>query len=134
MKKTFTILFAVGIALSAAAQPAYQSNSAFNKNKHETMYAHPAHLPVMDKSNGFNLSSFSYKDKERQLKEINWRFDREIALVKRNRYMGWKEKSVQIHIMENQRSSEIRRVQYAYERNSHRLVDDGYSRNNTHKW
>ena len=133
MKKTFTFLFAVGMALSAAAQPAHESNNAFNKNKNEDMNARSANLPVVDRSNNFEFSSFSYKEKERQVREINLKYDREIASVKRNRRLGWKQKSVQIQILEDHRNNEIRQVQYAFEKNSHKVVDNGYGRNNNHK-
>ncbi|MEO5685373.1 MAG: hypothetical protein ABIQ88_22185 [Chitinophagaceae bacterium] len=124
MKKTFTILFAVGMVLSAAAQPNYKTKQAHdnNKNDYSTQYA---------AAPGF---SFAKKEKERQLREIDNRFDRKIYLVKQDRRMGWRQQSAQVQMLEKQRSIEIRQVLNVYEKNSQRYANDRYSKNNTRRY
>ena len=125
MKKTFTILFSVGMALSAAAQHGYQSGNAYSNKNEKTVAFTEQH------TNAFESSAFARREKERQLKEIDKKFDRKIDQVKKDRHMGRREKSMQIKMLEDQRSKEIRQAEFAFDKNNHKY-DDG--RNNNHKW
>ncbi|MCW3094288.1 MAG: hypothetical protein JWP81_5357 [Ferruginibacter sp.] len=136
MKKIFTLVMAAGAISFASAQPGGSKGHFDNgNNDNKQMSAEYAHQPaIKNKTAGFENPSFSFREKEAQIQRINRDFDRQIAAVKKSRYLRGREKSQQIRILENQRSNEISQVQALFERSNHRDVDNGYAKNNSHKW
>lgn len=115
MKKIFTILLAVGTIGVASAQST----------------AHRSSGPSYDKgyNSGYGTSSLSVREKESQIRKINYEFDRKVTAVKMNRRLRSQEKSRQIWYLNKQRAEEIRLVQIRFEKSNRRMDDRRYDNN-----
>jgi hypothetical protein len=126
MKKIFTLLLAAGSITLVSAQPTAKRNNA------ETMAYHTSQQSTFEKNSsyGYDEATFSFREKEAQIRNINRAFDRRIAEVRNSRYLRGREKAKQIRMLETQRNMEIRQVQARYERSNDRHA----GRNNSRNW
>jgi len=109
MKKIFTFLFAVGIVSIASAQ-----SRGFDNHKPDYGYT-------------IGKSRFD-------VQKINREYDFRIAAVKMDRHLSRREKAGQIRFLENQRSAEIARAQYGFNKRDDRYNDHKFAETNKHKW
>lgn len=115
MKKIFTLLFAVGSITFVSAQPGTRGRSEDDRfaKTHSAGTSHD-----YGKNNpGYESSSFSVRERDAQLRKINWEFDRKVSAVKMNRRLRNSEKSWQLRMLEKQRAEEIRQVHIRFEKN-----------------
>jgi len=98
MKKIFTLLFALGTITTVFAQ--YDRHSSREVIVGRTVY---------------NDRYFSARDRDEQIRQINWRFDNQIASIEHNRYLRGGDRRRQLRLLEAQRKEEIRLVNLRYE-------------------
>ena len=134
MKKIFTIMIAMGTVIFVSAQPTSQKNSFYKGDKKDVKQMPSPSMQQggfdRGKSNVYEMTSFSTKEKDAAIQKINRRYDQEIAAIKKNRRLWGQEKSRQIRLLENKRSQEIKEVQLRWEKSNRH--DKGQNRNKGH--
>jgi len=102
MKKIFTLLFALGTITTVFAQ--YDRHNGSREvivGSSRTVYNDGRY--------------FSARDRDEQIRQINWRFDNQIASIAHNRYLRGGDRRRQLRLLEAQRKEEIRLVNLRYE-------------------
>lgn len=134
MKKIFTIiLVAAGTIGSASAQSNYQKSMAYNGNKKmKNVYRQPA-IVVKPNNINYNDASFYYKEKEAKMAHVNHKFDQKIVFIKNDRHLNGRQKAKQIQLLQNQRKSELSKVDWQYAKSSHTITGKT-SGHDAHKW
>jgi hypothetical protein len=112
MKTIFTIVLSTVIAFSAAAQSRRDFEQANSRN-HEV---YPTHKMPSNSSESRWNDNFSYREKEKQVKEITRLYERRIFLLQTNRRMSQKQQAFEIRLLEHDRAREISQVQAAFDR------------------
>lgn len=114
MKKMLTLLFALGAITTAFAQ--YD-----HRDHREVVVGRPVY-------NDDRRFIFSARERDEQIRQINWRFDNQIADVARDRFLRGGERRRQIRFLEEQRREQIRLVNLRFEQGSRfhdRVYRDG---------
>jgi hypothetical protein len=134
MKKTFTLLFALGLFAIVQAQPGNRDNRDTRQPDQRD------YTSQNDRTDGYDSRTagyetdfnrgFRYDDRfsmERnismQIERINRVYDYKIQSVKRDFFMSWWEKKRQIRFLEDQRQWEIRRLFDKCRENNRRYND-----------
>ena len=108
MKKIFTLFIALGALTSVFAQSGHQKSER-NSSSHND--ARTAVLGRTNNDHGYNDSyTYSSRQKEDQIRQINHEFDAKVNAVKYNRRLRASEKNRQIRMLENQRTAAIRQA------------------------
>lgn len=149
MKKTFTLLFVVGMFTMAQAQPGARDNrQADQRNDQRNDQRSIGQNDQRDFNGGFengkvfieaNISfgkDNRYNDRismerkrDKEIARINQEYDYRIQRVKRSFFMSWNEKQRQVRFLEQQRQQEIKMVYAKF--NGYRFDDRNrrYDRN-----
>lgn len=119
MKKLFTmILFAAAATSFATAQGNKYADIAYNNKP--TVKGDVYHAT----NSAYNDSySFSMRGKAAKLLQINQGFDQQIAAVKNNRHLKYRQQQQQIKSLEKQRQQAIRNLEKQYDRPAHKPVN-----------
>ncbi|MEP6674925.1 MAG: hypothetical protein ABJA78_07210 [Ferruginibacter sp.] len=121
MKKIFTLLFAVTIAMSVSAQ--YN-----NRNQGNSGYGHDngKNVPVYNDNRNDNHSNdrFNFRERDMKVAAINREYDAKVREVKSRFFMSRYKKEQQISSLEAQRNAEIKRV-FSFYSNDRRDDRDG---------
>ena len=128
MKKTFTLLFALGLFAIVQAQPGNRDNRDVRQpdqqNRTDAYDSRTAGYET-DFNRGFRYDDrFSMeRNISMQIERINRVYDYKIQSVKRDFFMSWWEKKRQIRFLEDQRQWEIRRLFDKCRENNRRYND-----------
>ena len=135
MKKIFTLLLAAGTVFSAAAQyNGNTKNSTADRGNANNQYSSDYHSYGSYKTANYGTASFSFREKELELRRINLSFDQQIAAVNRKRYLQNREKKQQIRVLETQRMAAIRDIQFRYEQQLRRATANIPDNHHDRKW
>ncbi len=135
MKKIFTLLLAAATFFSAAAQHnGNVKNSAADRGNDRNQYSSDYHSYGSDKTANYGTASFSFREKELELRRINLSYDQQIAAVNRKRYLSNREKKQQIRALEAQRMAAIRDTQFRYEQQLKRATATIPGKQYDRKW
>lgn len=130
MKKVPLFLFAIAVTLTVSAQsgkrqdrdryPSHDDKSVVWKNKSRSW-----------ENNGRN-NSYERKvaERDREIRMINYNYDRRIEHIRKSRFMRAAEKKRQIRLLERQRTEAIRSVNVSF-RNE---VNRSYGRSNGRRY
>ena len=113
MKKILTLAFLMGTLTTVFAQNGHSKNGrvdsrdvVYGNSNNPQVFNNKDQWPV---TNG-NSYSFSARERDAQIQQINREFDFRIISVKRDRYLRNGEKKRQIRILENERTQQIMMV------------------------
>jgi hypothetical protein len=121
MKKIITLLVSVTMVASAFAQFGGKDQRGNSYGK-DVVYGDGRYK---DNSFSKNAYFFSPKDRDMQISQINWNYDRQVQSVKNRFFMPRFKKDQMICQLEAQRKSEINMVMMKF--NSHDNGYNGYS-------
>ncbi len=137
MKRTFTLLVALGLLTAAQAQnrSGDSRDNRDNRQQEQQVIIQTDQRIFNDYSNDQYDRDVRYmksnpgKDRKmaKQIEAINREFDFKVMQIQRNRYMSRFDKQRQIRMLDNQREREIRMV-YARNYKNKNRYDDRYDR------
>lgn len=110
MKKIFTLLVSVTLFASAFAQYNNGGNKDFGKSR-DAVYSDRYNN---DHDRGGNSYSFSAKERDMQIAQINREYDRKVMEVRNRWFMSRFKKEQLIHRLNEERNDEIKRVYSKY--------------------
>jgi hypothetical protein len=115
MKKMLTLLFALGAITTVFAQYDHRTESRdVILGQNRTVYQDDRRVV------------FGIRERDEQIRQINWRFDNAIASLEHNRYLRHGDRKRQIRVLEAQRKEEIRLVNLRFaQRNSTHIYRNG---------
>jgi hypothetical protein len=123
MKKIFTLLFAVGTMTAVFAQPGHSTD---RRDSRDVVFGKTQTTTVYNVADNHSFNSFNSRERDKQIKQINKDYDKQIKSVMRNRWMNSFEKNRQIRMLEAQRDQKIREVnnsftEHGFGRDDHRM-------------
>ena len=130
MKKIFTLLFASVMLTSAFAQ--YDPNNDWGKNNKDDGYAKDGKHRHDDDDRYKGGYSFTPRERDMQIDQINREYDYKIQSVKNKFFMSWYQKKRQIEFLKDQRDNELRRVYSKF--NDRRNKCNDYGRRDKKDW
>jgi hypothetical protein len=122
MKKIFTLLFSVTMFASAFAQykTGGQKDGGYNNGK-DAVYNNGWDKKDDRRSNDYN--SFTAKERDMEIAQINRDYDRQVRELKTSRYLSRAKKEKMVSKLEAQRSSEIAKVYAKFNARNSRYDD-----------
>jgi hypothetical protein len=139
MKTMLTILFSVGITIASFAQSSHrndypQNKEVYGQKNDRNVYNNRNY----DNNRRYNTYSFSARERDAQIKDINREYKARIKAVKKSRSLRSSERDREIRRLEWQRDREIQQVQdrFASNRNTYnnRYAKTDDRRNDNRKW
>lgn len=120
MKRIFTLLISLGSIGSAFAQGGHgfdktSRDMAFIKAPYNTAYTFVQ----------TNSASDVFNSRDREIRQVNRDFDRQIMAVRHNRFLRPMEKEQRLRMLEAQRDQQIRMINDRYNGHYHRNFDGG---------
>jgi hypothetical protein len=109
MKKVFTLVAFVTLTASAFAQYDHRNQKVHNYNDRRD-YAYKSNGNRHDNSNWNNSYSFSPRERDMQIAQINREYNRKIQAIQSRRFMSYFKKQNMIRSLEAQRMNQVRIV------------------------
>lgn len=132
MKKIFALLLSLGTLSSVFAQQGRQNDNRYEPR--DAKYGNTNNRSVYDNNAHAVNYSYSIKERDAEIKRINWEFDDQIKSVRKDRRLRPDEKNRQIAMLERQRDQRTQQVssRYLASRNGH--YDDRVVSNNNRRY
>lgn len=124
MKKIFTLLVSITLFASAFAQYKNGGDKDFGKGR-DAVYSDRY---KKDNDRGGNYYSFSARERDMQIAQINREYDRKISDVKSRFFMPRFKKEQMIRHLNDQRSDEIKRVYFKFNSRDNHYDDHDWRR------
>jgi hypothetical protein len=133
MKTMLTILFSVAITIASFAQSShrndYPNRDVYGQRNDKDVYNNRNY----DNNRRYNTYSFSAKERDAQIKDINREYKARIKAVKKSRSLRSSERDREIRRLEWQRDREIQQVQDRFN-NNRNTYNNRYAKTDTRKW
>jgi hypothetical protein len=140
MKTMLTILFSVGITIASFAQSShrndYPNRDVYGQRNDRDVYNnrnYDNNHRNYDNNRRYNTYSFSAREKDAQIKDINREYKAKIKAVKKSRSLRSSERDREIRRLEWQRDREIQQVQDRFN-NNRNTYNNRYAKTDTRKW
>ena len=124
MKKAIVFLLAVVFTATVAAQSGRRNDRDMSHRGNDD------HAGVWNKNDrswdnkGRNNSyEFTAMERDRAIRAVNYRYDRRIEEVRRQRFVRTAVKNREIRLLEKERAAEIREIHQRYQRSNSRNYD-----------
>jgi hypothetical protein len=136
MKTMLTILFSVGITIASFAQSSHRNDYPQRENRN--VYEQRNGRNVYNNRNNDNnrrhdTYSFSAKEKDAQVKDINREYKARIKAVKKSRSLRSSERDREIRRLEWQRDREMQQVQDRFN-NNRNTYNNRYAKTDNRRW
>jgi hypothetical protein len=109
MKKIFTLLVSVTLFASAFAQYRTGGDKDFGNKGRDGVY-NDGYKKGNDRDRGDNYYSFSMRERDMQIAQINREYDRKIMEVRNRFFMPRYKKEQMVYQLNDQRNFEIKKV------------------------
>jgi hypothetical protein len=131
MKKILTLVVAITTASAVFAQ----SNRTWDdRDDRRDVATSQGRYEDRGRNDRYDNNTFTSKERDAQIKRINWEFDQKIQSVRKDRRLKNAAKNREIRQLEAQRQSEIRQVNDRYARQRNGNYNDRYANSNTRRY
>ena len=126
MKKAIVFLLAVAFAATVSAQSGRRNHGdvSFPRNDDHAGVGNKNDGPWENNRRG-NYYEFTAMERDRAIRAINYKYDRRIEEVRRQRFVRTSVKNREIRLLEKERSAEIREIHQRYQRSNKRNNGNG---------
>jgi len=128
MKKIFTLLVSVTLFASAFAQYRNDGNKDFGNKGKDGAYNDGGYNKGNDRDRGDNYYSFSTRERDMQIAQINREYDRKIMDIKSRFFIPRFKKEQMIHQLNDQRNDEIKWAYVKFSSRSNHYDDHDWRR------
>ena len=131
MKKILTLV----LALTTASAVFAQSNRSWDdRDDRRDVARSQGRYEDRDRNDRYDNNTFTAKERDAQIKRINWEYDKKIQDIRNDRRMKNAVRKSEIRQLQSQRQSEIRQVNDRYARQNSARYDDRYTKNNSRRY
>ena len=125
MKKAIVFLLAVATTATVVAQSGHRNDRNSYPRKDDNAGVWNNRDRSWENNRRDNSYEFTAMERDRSIRQIHYKFDRQVEDIRRHRFMRASVKNRQIRMLEKQRAAEIREVHQRYSNGKNRYYSKG---------